>query len=125
MLYEVITKRGKKELYLKDEAALQEYLLDEGVEGMSVHLEQSGKVLRGKQIIPTLRNILDYNEHFSKMVVKGVRITSYNVCYTKLLRERLALMAYNAGPNRIATYLRDGGVPERFHGYPQRSYNFV
>jgi len=65
-------KRGKRELYLKDEAALQEYLLDEGVEGMTVHLEKSGKVLRGKQIIPTLRNIIDYNAHFDKMVLKGV-----------------------------------------------------
>ncbi len=69
-LYKV--KRGKKELYLKDEAALQEYLLDEGVEGMTVHMENSGKVLRGKQIIPTLRNIIEYNEHFDKMVIKGV-----------------------------------------------------
>ncbi len=69
-LYKV--KRGKKELYLKDEAALREYLLDEGVEGMNVQMEKSGKVLRGKQIIPTLRNILDYNEHFDKMVMKGV-----------------------------------------------------
>jgi DNA gyrase subunit B len=65
-------KRGKRELYLKDEAALQEYLLDEGVEGMTVHLEKSGKVLRGKQIIPTLRNIIEYREHFEKMVLKGV-----------------------------------------------------
>jgi DNA gyrase subunit B len=65
-------KRGKKELYLKDEAALQEYLLDEGVEGMTVHLEKSGKVLRGKQIIPTLRNIIEYNQHFDKMILKGV-----------------------------------------------------
>jgi soluble lytic murein transglycosylase-like protein/rubrerythrin len=32
----------------------------------------------------------------------------------------LALMAYNAGPNRIRAYLRSGGVPERFHEYPQR-----
>ncbi len=65
-------KRGKKELYLKDEEALREYLLDEGVDGMSVKMEKSGKVLRGKQIIPTLRNIIEYNEHFSKMVHKGI-----------------------------------------------------
>jgi DNA gyrase subunit B len=65
-------KRGKKELYLKDEDALREYLLDEGIEGMTVRMEKSGKVLRGKQIIPTLRNILEYNEHFGKMVHKGI-----------------------------------------------------
>lgn len=65
-------KRGKKELYLKDEVALRDYLLDEGVDGMSIQMEKSGKVMRGKQIIPTLRNIIDYNEHFEKMVIKGV-----------------------------------------------------
>ncbi len=32
----------------------------------------------------------------------------------------LALMAYNAGPNRISGYLRSGGIPERFHAYPRR-----
>ena len=76
-LYKV--KRGKKELYLKDEAALREYLLDEGVEGMTVQMTKSGKVLRGKQIIPTLRNILEYNEHFDKMVLKGVNADVLNI----------------------------------------------
>jgi soluble lytic murein transglycosylase-like protein len=32
----------------------------------------------------------------------------------------LALMAYNAGPNRILGHLRGGGIPERFHEYPRR-----
>jgi len=32
----------------------------------------------------------------------------------------LALMAYNAGPNRILGYLRAGEVPDRFHRYPRR-----
>jgi hypothetical protein len=31
-----------------------------------------------------------------------------------------ALMAYNAGPNRIRGHLRRGGIPERFHVYPKR-----
>lgn len=66
-------KRGKKELYLKDEAALTEYLLDEGVDGVMVELEKNGKVVRGKQIIPTLRNILEYNQLFDKIVLKGVK----------------------------------------------------
>jgi len=65
-------KRGKKEIYLKDETALLEYLLNEGVEGISVQMETSGKVIRGKQIIPTLRNIIDYNNLFDKLAHKGV-----------------------------------------------------
>lgn len=35
-------------------------------------------------------------------------------------REELALMAYNAGPNRILGHLRAGGIPERFRAYPRR-----
>jgi hypothetical protein len=35
-------------------------------------------------------------------------------------REEVALMAYNAGPNRILAYLREGGIPERFRVYPRR-----
>jgi len=65
-------KRGKKELYLKDDTALREYLLNEGVEGLTIEMEKSKKVLRGKQIIPMLRNILEYNEHFDKMLNKGL-----------------------------------------------------
>jgi hypothetical protein len=37
-------------------------------------------------------------------------------------REDVALMAYNAGPNRILGYLRDGvgEIPTRFHAYPKK-----
>jgi soluble lytic murein transglycosylase-like protein len=35
-------------------------------------------------------------------------------------REEVALMAYNAGPNRILGYLREGAIPERFQVYPRR-----
>ncbi|ACL65996.1 Lytic transglycosylase catalytic [Anaeromyxobacter dehalogenans 2CP-1] len=35
-------------------------------------------------------------------------------------REEVALMAYNAGPNRILGYLREGAIPQRFHVYPRR-----
>ncbi len=34
--------------------------------------------------------------------------------------EEVALMAYNAGPNRILGYLREGEIPTRFHVYPRR-----
>jgi soluble lytic murein transglycosylase-like protein len=35
-------------------------------------------------------------------------------------REEVALMAYNAGPNRILGYLRQGEIPSRFHVYPRK-----
>jgi soluble lytic murein transglycosylase-like protein len=35
-------------------------------------------------------------------------------------REEVALMAYNAGPNRILGYLRAGEIPERFREYPRK-----
>jgi soluble lytic murein transglycosylase-like protein len=35
-------------------------------------------------------------------------------------RHDQALMAYNAGPGRILGYIREGGIPERFHVYPRR-----
>ncbi len=44
--------------------------------------------------------------------------------YRRLLdafgHEDVALMAYNAGPNRILGYLREGEVPETFRMYPRR-----
>ncbi len=35
-------------------------------------------------------------------------------------RDDVALMAYNAGPNRILGYIREGEIPTRFHVYPRR-----
>jgi len=45
--------------------------------------------------------------------------------FARLLRRfqdpELALVAYNAGPNRLAAYLRaESGVPDRFWEYPRR-----
>ncbi|SEA36042.1 DNA gyrase subunit B [Desulfuromusa kysingii] len=65
-------KRGKRELYMKDDDVLLDYLLDIGTEGISLEMEGGNKVLRGKQIIPTLRNIINYNQHFEKIVNRGV-----------------------------------------------------
>ncbi|KIH77658.1 DNA gyrase subunit B [Geoalkalibacter ferrihydriticus] len=76
-LYKV--KRGKKEIYLKDDASLLEYLLDEGTEGATVQMEKSGKVQRGKQIIPTLRSIIEFNNLFDKLVHKGINREVLNV----------------------------------------------
>jgi soluble lytic murein transglycosylase-like protein len=37
-------------------------------------------------------------------------------------REDRALMAYNAGPNRIASLMQRGRIPDRFRGYPARVF---
>jgi DNA gyrase subunit B len=65
-------KRGKRELYLKDDDGLLDYLLDTGTEGVVLEMEKGKKVLRGKQIIPTLKSIINYNQHFEKIVNRGV-----------------------------------------------------
>ncbi|MBN2791585.1 MAG: DNA topoisomerase (ATP-hydrolyzing) subunit B [Desulfuromonadales bacterium] len=72
-------KRGKKEIYLKDDDALLEYLLDAGTDGVSLEMEEGNKFLRGKQIIPTLRNIIDFNQHFEKIVNRGVPSEILNI----------------------------------------------
>ena len=65
-------RRGKKELYLKDEEMLLDYLLEEGVEGASVTMEGSGRTLKGRQIIGNLRNIIEFNSHFDRLSRQGV-----------------------------------------------------
>ena len=66
-------KRGKKEIYLKDEDVLLDYLLNIGVENCAIELNDGEKIIRGKQIIPTLKNIIEYNELFEKLVRKGIK----------------------------------------------------
>jgi DNA gyrase subunit B len=69
-LYKI--KRGKKEQYLKNEAALQSYLLEEGTEDMTLKLGTDERVYRGKQIIPILNQLIDYDALFEKVVRKGI-----------------------------------------------------
>lgn len=66
-------KKGKKEIYVKDEETLLDYLLSLGVENCSIDINSGDKIIRGKQIIPTLKNIIDFNELFSKIVHKGIK----------------------------------------------------
>jgi DNA gyrase subunit B len=69
-LYKI--KRGKKEQYLKNEAALQAYLLEEGTEDMVLKLGSDERVYRGKQIIPILTQLIDFDAIFDKVVRKGI-----------------------------------------------------
>ncbi|MBT1073860.1 DNA topoisomerase (ATP-hydrolyzing) subunit B [Geobacter grbiciae] len=69
-LYKV--KRGRKELYLRNEAAMQTYLLEEGTEDMVLFLENGEKTYTGKQIIPILKQLVEYRTILDKVVRKGI-----------------------------------------------------
>ncbi len=69
-LYKV--KRGKKEMYLRNEAALQNFLLEEGAEELVLRLEKGDRVYHGKQIIPVIRQFIDNRAIFEKVVKKGI-----------------------------------------------------
>jgi DNA gyrase subunit B len=67
-LYKI--KKSKKENYIKDEMSLVDYLLESGVE--DIHLEYLGKKLRGKQIIPIIKNTIKFNDSYNKLINKGL-----------------------------------------------------
>lgn len=63
---------------------------------------------------------LDGDDPYDPVLNVQAGIRYYRRLRDAFSTEDLALMAYNAGPNRIGRYLRSGGVPERFHEYPRR-----
>ncbi|SNB47281.1 DNA topoisomerase (ATP-hydrolyzing) subunit B [Geobacter sp. DSM 9736] len=77
-LYKV--KRGRKELYLRNEQALQNYLLEEGTEDMTLFLENGSKTYTGKQIIPILRQLGEFRTLLDKVVRKGINEEVVRVC---------------------------------------------
>ena len=69
-LYKI--KRGKKEQYLKNEAALQEYLLQESTEGAVLQMGADKRTYRGKQIVPVLKQFIDHGHLVEKVSRKGI-----------------------------------------------------
>jgi len=69
-LYKV--KRGKKELYLRNEAALQTFLLEEGAEELILSMEKGDRSYIGKQIIPVVRQLIEWRALFEKVIKKGI-----------------------------------------------------
>ena len=69
-LYKV--KRGKKEMYLRDDTAMQNFLLEEGAEELILRLEKGDRTYTGKQIIPVIRQFIDNRAIFDKVVKKGI-----------------------------------------------------
>ena len=69
-LYKV--KRGKREQYLRDEHAMQEFLLEEGSEELTLRLEKGDRTYNGKQIIPVIKQFIENRAIFNKVVKKGI-----------------------------------------------------
>lgn len=59
-LYRV--KKGKSERYLKDDRALEEYLIDLGVEGVCIAPEKSSKEYSGKNLSKITRQLIRYSK---------------------------------------------------------------
>ena len=69
-LYKV--KRGRKEQYLRDDPAMQEFLLEEGSEELTLRLEKGDRTYNGKQIIPVIKQFIENRSIFNKVVKKGI-----------------------------------------------------
>ncbi|HIJ81627.1 MAG TPA: DNA topoisomerase (ATP-hydrolyzing) subunit B [Desulfuromonadales bacterium] len=69
-LYKV--KRGKREQYLRNEHAMQNFLLEEGAEDLILRLEKGDRVYIGKQIIPVIKQFIENRAIFDKVVKKGI-----------------------------------------------------
>jgi soluble lytic murein transglycosylase-like protein len=87
----------------------------------------SGRGARGLMQLrePTMRRELERHGFVFEDPHDPVANVRAGVRYLRRLldafgREDVALMAYNAGPNRILGYLRTGEIPQRFHAYPRR-----
>jgi soluble lytic murein transglycosylase-like protein len=77
------------------------------------------------QLLPTtlrgeaVRSGLEGNDPYDPVLNVRAGVRYYRRLLDAFRNPDLALMAYNAGPARIGGYLRQGQVPERFHGYPR------
>ena len=69
-LYKV--KRGRKELYLRNESALQTFLLEEGAEELTLCFDALDRQYNGKQIIPVIKQFMERRALVDKVVKKGV-----------------------------------------------------
>jgi len=60
-------KKGKTERYLKDEAAMNEYLADLAVEEVEVALENGREFLSGRRLLPTLKKLIAFESLLHKV----------------------------------------------------------
>lgn len=64
-LYKV--KKGKKERYIKDQAALEDYLLELGVENVKLIPSNGQSPLTGKRLIELIKKVIRYNNILSNL----------------------------------------------------------
>ncbi|HPD61064.1 MAG TPA: DNA gyrase subunit B, partial [Thermodesulfobacteriota bacterium] len=65
-------KKGKKERYLKDEAALEDHLLTEGAESLKLFTSQSPKAILGDFLIKLMKKVLRYEKLLKQMERKNL-----------------------------------------------------
>ncbi len=103
-LYKI--KKGKKETYLKDEKALQEFLIENGVEGVKV--KSGGKEIAEKNLADLVRKLIAYG-HIMDRVEKRFdpRLVQAFVRGTLIERETLKdETALNEELEKAKTYLK-------------------
>lgn len=61
-------KKGKEEIYLKDEEALNEYQLKAGVEGIRLALKNTDKTYIGSTLFRLLKKLLEFKAHYNRML---------------------------------------------------------
>ena len=59
-------KKGKTERYLKDEAALNEYLSDLAVEDVQVYLDSAQDFVTGRRLLPILKKLIGFENLLAK-----------------------------------------------------------
>jgi DNA gyrase subunit B len=64
-------KKGKKEKYLKDEAQLQNYLLESGMEGLTLSAGNGKSTLSGERLMEVMKGVIQYRQWLAPLDRKG------------------------------------------------------
>ena len=92
-LYKV--KRGNHELYLKDEQAFEDYILEQGTSDLALIAEENGQPIAGAELITLLKSLIAYEHLLRRFEHRRIDV--------------LTLRAVTLGPSLEADSLRDPG----------------
>ncbi len=90
-LYKV--KRGNHELYLKDEQAFEDYILEQGTSDLALLPEENGQPIAGAELITLLKSLIAYEQLLKRFEHRRIDV--------------VALRAVTLGPSPEADSLRD------------------